>query len=173
MRIAVVSDTHMPRRAARLPDECIRIIRESDLLVHAGDISTLEALEQMRAIGPPLAAVHGNVDSPDVRRVLPDREMVSASGVRIGLIHDAGPARGRLGRMRRTFPGVDAVIFGHSHLPLVERDGDFQIFNPGSPTDRRRSPEFTMGLAVVEGGKVGFEHVALPGPIRTGLGAPA
>ena len=81
--------------------------------------------------------------------------------VRVGLVHDAGPARGRLERLRRRFPDVDAVVFGHSHLPLYERAGDFQIFNPGSPTERRRAPRRTMGTARVDRRTIDFEHVAL------------
>ncbi|MEJ7717813.1 MAG: metallophosphoesterase family protein [Thermoleophilaceae bacterium] len=84
------------------------------------------------------------------------------AGVRIGMVHDAGPARARLGRMSRRFPDADAVVFGHSHIPLHEEDDDgFQIFNPGSPTDRRRQPHHTMGLARAEGGRLRFEHVVL------------
>jgi predicted phosphodiesterase len=77
------------------------------------------------------------------------------------VVHDAGPARGRLDRLRRRLPGAGAVIFGHSHLPLHERAGDFQIFNPGSPTERRRAPHRSMGLATVEGARVSFAHVVL------------
>jgi predicted phosphodiesterase len=78
------------------------------------------------------------------------------------MIHDAGPATGRLARMRRTFPDADAVVFGHSHIPLHEADADgFQIFNPGSPTDRRRQPRHTMGLATVRDARVAFELVVL------------
>jgi uncharacterized protein len=93
--------------------------------------------------------------------VAPERAEVEAAGVRIGVIHDAGPATGRLARMRRVFPAADAVVFGHSHIPLHEEGDGFQIFNPGSPTDRRRQPRHTMGVARVEGGRVRFEHVGL------------
>ena len=102
------------------------------------------------ALGPPVAAVHGNVDAPDLRALLPATRIVEADGARIAMVHDAGPAKGRLARMRRRFPDTDAVVFGHSHVPLHERaDDGFQIFNPGSPTDRRRQPRHTMGLARV------------------------
>ena len=86
---------------------------------------------------------------------------MAAEDVRIGLVHDAGPARGRLARLRRRFPKADAVVFGHSHMPLHEADDAFQIFNPGSPTERRRAPHRTMGVAHVEGGAVDFAHVRL------------
>jgi predicted phosphodiesterase len=86
---------------------------------------------------------------------------VEFAGVRVGMVHDAGPAHGRLGRMRRRFPDCAAVVFGHSHIPLHEAEGDFQIFNPGSPTQRRRQPEHTMGIATVENGKIAFDLISL------------
>jgi putative phosphoesterase len=98
--------------------------------------------------------VHGNVDSADLRRLLPEERVVEAEGARIAMVHDAGPRRGRLERMRRRFGDrADVVIFGHSHLPLHEQALDgFQIFNPGSPTERRRAPAHTMGLIEVGSG---------------------
>ena len=161
MRIAVVADTHLPRGSRTIPDECVELMRSADLILHAGDFSVASVLEELRALGPPVAAVHGNIDSAEVRRLLPERQVVEAAGVRIGLVHDAGPARGRLRRMRMAFPDCDAVVFGHSHIPLHEEKDGFQIFNPGSPTDRRRQPRHSMGLAVVEDGRVSFELIWL------------
>ena len=161
MRIAIVADTHLPRGSRAIPAECTERIRSADLALHAGDLSTAAVLDELRALGPPVAAVHGNIDSADLRRLLPERQVVHAAGVRIGLVHDAGPARGRLRRMRMAFPDCDAVVFGHSHMPLHEEDGGFQIFNPGSPTDRRRQPRHSMGMARVDAGRVSFEHVWL------------
>jgi uncharacterized protein len=159
--VAVISDTHMPRGARRLPDAFVERIEAADLLVHAGDFMTVEVLRELEQIGPPLAGVHGNVDSAELRRLLPAERVVAVEQARIALIHDAGPSAGRLERMRRRFgDGADAVVFGHSHLPLHERaDGGFQIFNPGSPTERRRAPAHTMGLARVEGSTIEFELI--------------
>jgi putative phosphoesterase len=161
--LAVISDTHLPRGRRRLPDVCVERLAAADLILHAGDFVSTEALEEIAAIGPPLHAVHGNVDEPAVAMRLPAARMVEAEGVRIAMLHDAGAAAGRLERMRRRFPGADAVVFGHSHIPLhvQDLDGAFQIFNPGSPTDRRRQPRHTMGLAHVEGEHVRFEHIDL------------
>ena len=161
MRIAIISDTHLPRGTRRLPDECVERIRAADLIVHGGDFTTLEVLYDLESLGPPVVAVHGNVDAADVRARLPEARMVDAAGARIALVHDAGPTRGRLERMRLRFPDADAVVFGHSHIPLHESRDGFQIFNPGSPTDRRRQPRHTMGIARVEGGRVRFELVRL------------
>ena len=136
-------------------------IARADMLVHAGDFSTVEVLRELEAIGPPVVGVHGNVDSPELRVLLPAERIVEAEGARIGIIHDAGPRAGRLERMRTYFgERADAVIFGHSHMPLHERAGDgFQIFNPGSPTERRRAPTHTMGLADAEDGRLTFELI--------------
>jgi uncharacterized protein len=163
MLIAVISDTHLPRGARRLPDACVERIAGADLLLHAGDFSTLDVLRELEAIGPPVAGVQGNVDSADLRRMLPEERVVEAGGARIGMVHDAGPRTGRLERMRRRFGDrADLVVFGHSHLPLHEQAPDgFQILNPGSPTERRRAPRHTMGLVRVKDGFVTCEVVDL------------
>jgi uncharacterized protein len=161
MLVAVISDTHLPRGDRRLPQACVERIAEADLLLHAGDFSTLDVLRGLEAIGPPLLGVHGNVDSADVRRMLPAERVVEAEGVRIAIVHDAGPRAGRLERMRRRFgEQADVLVFGHSHLPLHEESPNgFQIFNPGSPTERRRAPTHTMGLIHVSGGLARCELV--------------
>jgi putative phosphoesterase len=158
---AVIADTHLPRGARRLPDACLGRIRTADLLIHAGDFATAAVYAEIAAIGPELVAVHGNVDDAALCAELPSQTVIKREGALIGLIHDAGPARGRLARLRRAFPDADAVIFGHSHMPLREREGGFQIFNPGSPTERRRAPRRSMGMARIEAGRVRFRHVEL------------
>lgn len=164
MLVAVISDTHLPRGARRLPDACVARLREADLIVHAGDVASGAALDAIEALGPPVAAVMGNVDEPALRSRLPESRPFSAGAAQIAIVHDAGPAAGRLERLRRRFPDSDAVIFGHSHIPLHERAADgFQIFNPGSPTDRRRQPRHTMGtLLVGEGHPATFTLHDLP-----------
>jgi putative phosphoesterase len=159
--LAVISDTHLPRGARRLPDECVERLAASDLILHAGDFVSAETLDEIGSIGPPLAAVYGNVDSEAVRRRLPGERVVEADGVRIGMVHDAGSARGRLERMRAKFPDAHAVVYGHSHIPLHEQRDGFQLFNPGSPTDRRRQPRHTMGLGRIEQGRLSFELVEI------------
>ena len=162
MRLAIISDTHMPRGDRALPEECVQRLRAADAILHAGDLVALEVLELLESLGPPVHAIHGNVDGPDVRRRLPGARVVEAGGARIGMIHDAGPAIGRLARMRLRFPDADAVVFGHSHLPLHEEEGGFQLFNPGSPTERRRAPTHTMGEAPVDAdGRLRFELLTL------------
>jgi uncharacterized protein len=161
MRLALISDTHLPKRHRRLPDECVARLKRADLIVHAGDLSELEVLKQLESYGP-VVAVHGNVDSAEVRAALPEQTRLDAAGATIAVLHDAGPSKGRLDRLRARFPHADAVIFGHSHIPLHERaDDGFQIFNPGSPTERRRAPHCTIGIATLGRGVPRFELVVL------------
>ena len=161
MELAIVSDTHMPRGDRRLPDACVARLRAADAILHAGDLMTVEVLELLEALGPPVHAVHGNVVEPALRMRLPAVRLVEAGGARIVITHDAGPADRRLARLRRRFPDADAVVFGHSHQPLhQERDG-FHIFNPGSPTERRRAPVHTMGVALAEAGRLSFTLIEL------------
>jgi hypothetical protein len=158
MLIAVISDTHLPRGSRRIPDACLERLRAADLVIHAGDIATREVLDDLRECNPRVEAVFGNVDTAELRRSLPESRVLEAEGARIAVVHDAGPRTGRMQRMRKLFPDADAVVFGHSHIPLHECDPDngFQIFNPGSPTDRRRQPRHTMGMAEADNGKVTF-----------------
>jgi putative phosphoesterase len=158
MKLALLADTHLPRGNRRLPERCRELVREADLLIHAGDISTAETLAELRAIGPPVRAVHGNVDTAELRRELPEEMLLELEGVRLAVVHDAGPAAGRAERLRLRFPEADAVVFGHTHMPQHERLSEFQIFNPGSPTERRRAPHRSMGSATIEGSGVEFKH---------------
>ncbi|MHB1810208.1 MAG: metallophosphoesterase family protein [Solirubrobacteraceae bacterium] len=160
-RIAIVSDTHLPRGSRRLPEDCVRLMAESDAIVHAGDLSTVAVLEQLLSLGPPVFAVHGNADEPELRRRLPASMELALGTARIGLTHNGGPAKGRLERLRARFPECAAVVFGHSHIPLHEQRDGFQIFNPGSATDRRRQPQHTIGLARIRADGVAFELISL------------
>lgn len=161
VRVVFISDTHMPRGRRAIPDACLEAMRRADHIVHAGDFSGVEVLELIESLGPPVTAVRGNVEAAEVAERLPDSASVSVDGHSIAVVHDAGPAKGRLQRMRLKFPGADAVVFGHSHLPLHEACGGFQIFNPGSPTERRRAPKHSFGIAETGTGVLEFRHVWL------------
>ena len=161
MVIAIISDTHLPRGSRALPGACVQRLKAADLIIHAGDFSRLEVLEELRAFGP-VVGVHGNTDDALLRAALPEAALVPVGDRRLAVIHDAGSAQARLRRLRARFPGADAVIFGHSHIPLHERAPDgFQIFNPGSPTDRRRQPRHTMGVCHPRGDQLEFELIDL------------
>jgi putative phosphoesterase len=157
MQIAIVSDTHMPRGARAIPPACLEHCAGADAILHAGDLSDVSVLDLLRELGPPVHAIHGNVDSAAIRALLPARRELTLGAVRVGMTHIPGPARGRLERLRADFPGCDAVVFGHTHMPEHDELDGFQIFNPGSPTERRRALVHTMGLATIEGPRISFE----------------
>jgi putative phosphoesterase len=159
--IAIISDTHMPKGKRALPAGCVERIRAAEALIHAGDFSTASVLADLEALCPVVLGVHGNVDHAELRRRLPESLQVEVGGRTVAVLHDSGPKQGRLGRMRARFAGADAVVFGHSHLPLHEKSGGFQIFNPGSPTERRRAPRPSMGLLHPTASGLRFEHVWL------------
>ncbi len=162
MQIAIISDTHMPRGQRRLPPECLVRLKRAEVIVHAGDLVTVTVLHELEAIGR-VVAVRGNVDDHEVAALLPETAEVELDhGLSLAVVHDAGPTRGRLERLGRRFPDARAVIFGHSHLPWHERAPDgFQIFNPGSPTERRRAPSKTMGIAYTHRNGIEFELIEL------------
>ena len=161
MRLAIISDTHLPRGARELPPACVERLRDADAILHGGDLIEAAVLAYLESLGPPVHAVRGNVDSADLQARLPLTRIVEAGGARIAMIHDAGPADRRLAHLRARFPDADAVVFGHSHLPLLEQKAGFTIFNPGSPTERRRAPHHTMGVATVDHARVTFELLEL------------
>ncbi|MEO3804552.1 metallophosphoesterase family protein [Nonomuraea sp. B1E8] len=149
MRVVALSDTHAPRRWRSCPPRVAEHVRGADLILHAGDVCVPSVIEELVAYAP-VHVVKGNNDGPDLDA--PETLELTLDGLRIGMIHDSGPAKGRLARMRRRFPRADLVVFGHSHIPLDESDGGLRIFNPGSPTDRRRQPHGTLGLLTIERG---------------------
>jgi uncharacterized protein len=161
MQVAVIADTHLPRGRRHLPARCLEVIAGCEALIHAGDFTTAQVLRDLEAIGPPLHAVHGNVDEPSLRRALPAELRLDFAGHAVAVVHDAGPRRGRLERLRRRFPDAAAVIFGHSHMPAHETSGGFQIFNFGSPTERRRAPTHSMGLMRVSARALELELIRL------------
>ncbi|ACZ83116.1 metallophosphoesterase family protein [Streptosporangium roseum] len=149
MKVVVLADTHAPRRWKSCPPEVAGHLRGADLILHAGDVCTAGVLDELAAYAP-VHVVKGNNDGPDI--VAPETLELDLGGLRVAMIHDSGAARGRLARMRRRFPSADLVIFGHSHIPLDESDAGLRVFNPGSPTDRRRQPHGTLGLLRIEDG---------------------
>jgi putative phosphoesterase len=119
------------------------------VILHAGDVVAEPVFEELDALGPPVHAVHGNMDDAALCARLPETLVVDVGGLRIGMTHDAGPRAGREERLAARFPGCAAVVYGHTHEPQVARAGDVWILNPGSPTERRRAPSHTMLLLEV------------------------
>jgi len=151
----------MPKGKRQLPEECVKRIGAAEAVIHAGDFSEVSVLSELEALCPVVLGVYGNVDEPALWQRLPETLEVELGGRTVAVVHDAGPKGGRLRRLRARFPAADAVVFGHSHLPLHDEEGGFQIFNPGSPTERRRAPRPSMGVLHPEPGGLRFEHLWL------------
>jgi uncharacterized protein len=154
VRVVVLADTHAPRRWRACPPRVADELRGADLILHAGDVCTAAVLAELAQYAP-VEAVLGNNDGPDVADwgAAPIAEL-SLDGLRVAMRHDSGPSAGRLARMRRVFPAADLVVFGHSHIPLDQSGYGLRIFNPGSPTDRRRQPHGTLGVLQIADGRL-------------------
>jgi uncharacterized protein len=152
--VAAIGDTHLPRGSRTLPEECVRRLAAADAILHTGDLTSLTALEELRRLGPPVHAVVGNADDAELQALLPEQLVVELGDVRLGVVHVPGPRAGREARLAARFPGCDAVLYGHTHVPQVERHGAAWILNPGSPTERRSSPARTMLELEVAGGAI-------------------
>ncbi len=133
----------------------------ADLILHAGDFVSTTFYDELRAIGPPVEAVCGNMDEPALKASLPLRRIVEVEDVRIGMVHNGGPRDGREARLAARFDECDAVVYGHTHLPQVERFRTQWIFNPGSPTERRSAPVHSMIVLTVKGRRITPELVTL------------
>ncbi|MEX2627631.1 MAG: metallophosphoesterase family protein [Ilumatobacteraceae bacterium] len=155
VRVVVTADTHLRRDwpNRRLPHRAETWLARADVILHAGDITQAEHLELLAGFAP-VHAVLGNNDRELVGH-LPETLELTLAGIRIGMIHDSGPARGRAGRLHARFPTADLVVFGHSHIPVDEEGVAGQdLFNPGSPTERRRMPHPTIGVLELDDGRV-------------------
>jgi uncharacterized protein len=154
VRAVVLSDTHAPRRWRRCPPEVAWQLRKADLILHAGDVCTAGVLDELAGYAP-VKAVLGNNDGPDVAAWgAPETLEFDIAGLPVAMLHDSGKAAGRCDRLRRRFPSASLVVFGHSHIPLDEIGDGVRIFNPGSPTDRRRQPHGTFGVLHIDDGRL-------------------
>ena len=148
----MLADTHAPRRWRRCPPAVAGHLRAADLILHAGDVCTAGVLDELADYAP-VRAVRGNNDGPDVAAWgAPEILELDLAGLAVAMVHDSGSAAGRCARLRRRFPAARLVIFGHSHIPLDQTGSGIRIFNPGSPTDRRRQPQATIGLLRIDDG---------------------
>lgn len=149
-----MSDTHAPRFWKSVPLLVGRRLAGAELILHAGDVCTVNVLQELSGFAP-VRAVLGNNDGPDVAAWgAPETLELDIAGLSVAMIHDSGAKQARLQRMRRRFPNADLVIFGHSHIPLDESSDGFRILNPGSPTDKRRQPHGTLLVLDVADGAV-------------------
>jgi len=148
MKIAVLSDTHMPKKGKHLPEIVIKGIQDADLIIHAGDWTSLDVYEQLKETAP-VIGVFGNVDPPEERDFFDEKKIIEAGKFRIGVTH------GHIGSKKKTperaweafqQEQLDLIVFGHSHIPYSQMHDDTLLFNPGSPTDRRFQPKFSYGI---------------------------
>jgi len=157
----VIADTHLPRGARVLPQECLDALARADLILHAGDVTAAPVLELLREFAP-VEAVHGNMDDPELRATLPEQLVVEVGGSRIGMLHIPGPAAGRAERLAERFRGCDAVVYGHTHMPEARQHDGVWILNPGSPTERRRAPNRSLLTLEIVAGAITPTLVPLP-----------
>jgi len=151
-RIGVLSDTHIPQRGARLPDMALRHFEDVELILHAGDLSTLSVLDQLSAYAP-VEAVQGNVEQQEVVMALPIKRTLVVGGCEIGLVHILGERKHYRRSARQEFPTARVVIFGHSHIPLLEDADGLMLINPGSAMDRRQQPTCTISVLTITDGQ--------------------
>jgi uncharacterized protein len=153
LRLVLMADTHLPKRAKRLPEELWAAVDAADVVVHAGDWVDVALLDEIERRSHRLVGVYGNNDHGALRRRLPEIARTEIEGLRIAVVHETGDAKGREARCAARFPDADLLVFGHSHIPWdTTAPGGLRLLNPGSPTDRRRQPHGTFVTATVDGG---------------------
>ncbi|BBU25000.1 metallophosphoesterase family protein [Mycobacterium xenopi] len=153
MRLLLLADTHIPQRARDLPARVWDEVAATDVVVHAGDWTAPQLLDEVEARARRLVACWGNNDGATLRSRLPERADVILDGVRFTVVHETGSAKGRETRMSRRYPDTDVLVFGHSHIPWDATTATgLRLLNPGSPTDRRRQPYCSYMTATVDDG---------------------
>ena len=151
MKILVLSDTHIPQAAEELPSKIYDEVKSADLLLHAGDITSLIFLKNLQKLAKDVKAVYGNMDCPSLREILPKKEVIKVNGFSIGLIHGWGAPSGLIDLAEKEFQDKrpDIIIFGHSHQPLCLNKNGILFFNPGSPTDKVFSESNSYGIITI------------------------
>jgi uncharacterized protein len=153
VRLLLIADTHVPKRARDLPAPVWDEVAQADVVIHAGDWVTPDLLDGLEARATRLIACWGNNDGDALRERLPERADATLAGARFTVVHETGASSGREARMSRLYPDSDVLVFGHSHIPWdTTTSTGLRLLNPGSPTDRRRQPFCTYMTAVVDGG---------------------
>jgi putative phosphoesterase len=154
IRLLLLADTHLPKRARDLPDAVWSEVERADVVVHAGDWVDVDLLDRLEARARRVLGCWGNNDGPELRARLPEVARATLGGVRVAVVHETGAKERRGARMRAAFPDVDLLVFGHSHIPWDTAHSGLRLLNPGSPTDRRQQPHCTYMTARLHDGVV-------------------
>ena len=166
MRLLLIADTHLPRRARDLPEQVWQEVDDADLVVHAGDWTSAELLDRLQERSRALLGCWGNNDGAELRARLPEVARADVEGVRLAVVHETGPSAGREQRADTAYRDVDVLVFGHSHIPWdTTTPQGMRLLNPGSPTDRRRQPVCTYLTARAADGRLD-DVVLHPLPLR-------
>jgi uncharacterized protein len=153
MKLLLLADTHVPKRAPDLPAQVWAEVAKADVVLHAGDWEDLSLLNALQANSKRLVACWGNNDGPQLRSLLPERAHATLGGLRFTVVHETGAAAGRDARVSRLYPDTDVLMFGHSHIPWdTTTETGLRLLNPGSPTDRRKQPFCTYMTATATNG---------------------
>ncbi|ACU76021.1 phosphodiesterase, MJ0936 family [Catenulispora acidiphila DSM 44928] len=156
MRLLLIADTHVPKRARVLPAQLLDEVDAADVVFHAGDWVDVATLDLVQERSRRLVAVYGNNDGPALRERLPSVARVELESCRFAVVHETGSAKGREQRCAAQFPDTDVLVFGHSHIPWDSHASNgMRLLNPGSPTDRRRQPYATYLTAELADGRLG------------------
>jgi len=160
MKIIVLSDTHMPKRAKELPAVLVRDLETADLIIHAGDWQVPSVYSMLSAFAK-VEGVHGNVDDEEIKSLFPAKKMIKAGNFSFGLVHGHGTGKTTERRAVEAFRGeqIDCIIFGHSHIPTMKYSDGILLFNPGSPTDKRRQKQYSYGIIDASGERLDAKHV--------------
>ncbi len=160
MEVIVLADTHLTAGLGKVGEQVLEAVAKADVVIHAGDITSRQALLELQALADTYAVL-GNNDH-DLIGVLPESQLLELEGMRVALVHDSGPRNGRPARLHRRFPDAELVIFGHSHVPIDEFGMHGQVlFNPGSATQRRSQPHRTFGRLRIANGRLEHGHIEI------------
>lgn len=163
MKIGVISDTHIPIFAAKLPKRVYDCFKGCDLIIHVGDAVEMSVINELKKIAE-TKAVCGNMDSAEIKKNMPDKLLLEVAGKKIGVMHGRGPGFNVMQLAGKVFKGkADIVIFGHSHVPCNEKKDGVLFFNPGSATDRACPHKCSFGMIEITGDDVKAEIIACEG----------
>ncbi|MCJ8009330.1 metallophosphoesterase family protein [Lederbergia wuyishanensis] len=159
MKIVIIADTHMPKMAKKLPTRLVDELKNTDLILHAGDWQTLNLHEELMQYAP-VEGVAGNIDSEDLQNFFGKKKIIKIGSYTIGLTHGDGKGKTTEKRALEMFKDeqIDLLIFGHSHIPIMKKVGNVTIFNPGSPTDKRRQKHYSFGVLSITK-NIALDHI--------------